>query len=503
MSIFYKKSVKVRFAPSPTGFLHIGGLRTALYNYFFAKKNKGKFILRIEDTDRKRLVKGGVENIIKTLREVGIKYDEGPDIGGKNGPYAQSERLPIYKKYLEDLLLKGKAYYCFCEQETLVKEREEQQKSGETSRYSGTCLKLSKADVKKNIADGKSFVARLKVPEQGSTAFEDLVYGKIEFKNKEIDHQVLLKSDGFPTYHLANVIDDHLMGITHVIRGEEWLPSTPKHILIYKALGWLAPEFAHLPLLLNPDKSKLSKRQGDVAVEDYLQKGYLPEALLNFVALLGWNPRGDQEIYSLEELIKYFDIKSVNKSGAVFNSEKLYWLNGEYIRKMPIKELKEKVLPYLLESGLLKKQGREYVNADTEEAMDVKFLEKIVEVEQSRLKRLDEFPQNTFYFFKKELDYGVEDLVWKKSNKHQTRYNLKLLLSYLEKTSDSKFNNLKMLETDVRAFIEKEKLDNGSVLWPMRMSLSGLRMSPSPFELAFVLGKEKTCMRIQTAISKL
>ncbi|MBU1179649.1 glutamate--tRNA ligase, partial [Patescibacteria group bacterium] len=401
-----------------------------------------------------------------------------------------------------ELIKNGHAYYCFCASAELEKEREAQKKKKLPTKYSGKCSKLKKSEVNKKLKAGEPFVVRLKVPEKGRTGFSDIVYGKVEVENALIDHQVLLKSDGYPTYHLANVVDDHLMKITHVIRGEEWLPSTPKHILLYKALGWELPEFAHLPLLLNPDKSKLSKRQGDVAVEDYLTKGYLPEALINFVALLGWNPTADREIYTLDELIKYFDLKSVNKGGAILNKEKLYWVNGEYIKKKPVKELAKLCTPYLIETKLIEEANKKFKIIETGEEINKDWLEKIVALEQERMKRLDEIPQLTEFFFKESLDYGAEELIWKKSNRKETKENLERLLTFLRTLSEKDFIQEK-LEKKIKKWIEDNNLKTGEVLWPMRVALSGLRASPSPFEIAEILGKKKATERIQTAIKKL
>ncbi len=328
------ETVRVRFAPSPTGYLHIGGLRTALYNYLFAKNNNGKFILRIEDTDRNRYVEGAVENLISTLNWIGLKYDEGPDAKGEFGPYMQSQRLDIYKKYANDLLENGKAYCCFCTPERLQELREEQQRQKlPQAKYDKHCLNLTKDEIKEKLESGIPHVIRLNVPADQKVTFDDVIRERVEFDTSNIDDQVLIKSDGFPTYHLANVVDDHLMKITHVIRGEEWLSSTPKHILLYDFFEWEKPVFAHLPLLLNPDRSKLSKRQGDVAVEDYQSKGYLKETLINFVALLGWNAGDDKEFYYLDELVEKFSLERVNKAGAVFDLQKLNWLNAEHLRK--------------------------------------------------------------------------------------------------------------------------------------------------------------------------
>ncbi len=496
------KRVRVRFAPSPTGFLHIGGLRTALYNYLFAKRNKGDFILRIEDTDRERLVLGGVENIINTLKRCGLEYDEGPEKGGKHGPYIQSERLPIYKKYVEELLEKGAAYYCFCTAEELAREREEQKQSELPTKYSGKCAGLIKSEVARRLLEKMPRVVRLKVPEKGTTVFNDLVYGKIEVENKNIDHQVLLKSDGYPTYHLANIVDDHLMQISHVIRGEEWLPSTPKHVLLYQAFGWESPQFAHLPLLLNPDRSKLSKRQGDVAVEDFLAKGYLPEAIINFVALLGWNPKGDQEIYELDDLIKYFDLTGINKSGAILNQEKLYWINGEYIRQKSLRELTDLCLTYFVEANLVKEEFGKFLIIATGEIVERSYLEAAVALERERLKRLDEIPQLAAFLFVETLDYPAGDLVWKKSNAEAAKNNLAFLLEHLM-ALDKKYFFKDKLEKNIKKWLEEKGLATGDVLWPMRVALSGLRASPSPFDIAEVLGKEKTIKRITDAIKKL
>jgi len=314
-------AVRVRFAPSPTGYLHVGGLRTALFNFLFARHSGGKFILRIEDTDRARYVEGAVDNLINTLRWAGLDYDEGPSAGGELGPYVQSERLEIYDEHVRILLESGAAYRCFCSPERLETMRKEQEKKKLQPKYDRTCLRLSPKEIEDNLTANKPFVVRMKVPDDATIRFSDIVRGEVEFSTERVDDQVLLKSDGYPTYHLANVVDDHLMKISHVIRGEEWLPSTPKHVLLYEAFGWEMPVFAHLPLLLNPDRSKLSKRQGDVAVEDYRDKGYLKEALVNFVALLGWNPGDAREIFSLKELEKEFSLDKVNKSGAVFNVE--------------------------------------------------------------------------------------------------------------------------------------------------------------------------------------
>jgi glutamyl-tRNA synthetase len=325
-------SVRTRYAPSPTGFLHVGGLRTALYNYLFARKHSGTYLLRIEDTDQSRKVEGAIENLIDIFDWLGVHFDEGPHVGGAFGPYVQSERLNFYRDYLQLLVAAGHAYPCFCTSDRLDQMRKEQNANGRVPMYDRRCRNLPKSEVERRIAAGEPHVWRMAVPDEQTVIVSDIIRGNVSFETSTIDDQVLLKSDGFPTYHLANVVDDHMMDISHVIRGEEWLPSTPKHVLLYEFLGWNLPIFAHLPLLLNADRSKMSKRSGDVAVEEYRNKGFLPDSLINFVALLGWHPSDDREIFSLEDLVSEFELERVNKAGAVFDLTKLRWMNAEYIK---------------------------------------------------------------------------------------------------------------------------------------------------------------------------
>ncbi|MCX6785598.1 MAG: glutamate--tRNA ligase [Candidatus Komeilibacteria bacterium] len=478
------QKIKTRFAPSPTGYLHIGGLRTALYNYLYAKQNKGRFVLRIEDTDQKREVKGAAEALMATLQKMGLNWDEGPKQGfiakiadkGQNGPYFQSKRLKIYQNHAQKLVLAGQAYYCTCSPERLEKLKQEQEARKEAPRYDGCCRE-------KNLKSkaNENFVIRLKVPENKEVVFNDLIRGEIKFKTAEIDDQVLIKSDGFPTYHLANVVDDHLMGITHVIRGEEWLPSTPKHILLYEAFGWPLPQFSHLPLLLNADKSKLSKRQGDVAVEDYLAKGYLPQAIINYVALLGWHPSDNKEIFSLPELVKAFDLNKTQKAGAIFDIEKLNWFNAYYIKQLSEKELLNKCrefLPNNVEQGLLL---------------------KILKVEKERLNNLSEIGEKVKMFLELPA-YNPKILIFKKSNKETTVKGLELALEILQKEND--WQKEKMSQALAKA-VGDNNLTNGDVFWPVRVAVSGLEKSPAPEEIMWVLGKEKSLKRIQNAIEKL
>lgn len=348
-------SVRVRFAPSPTGYLHIGSLRTALYNYLFAKHHGGVCILRIEDTDRTRFVEGAIEEQIESLRWAGVVFDEGPHVGGNHGPYIQSERFPLYREYGMKLVASGHAYYAFDTAEELDAMRQRQQNAGIAPKYDRATMRnqytVGESETQRLLAEQAPHVIRLKVPLTAEIRFHDEVRGDVVMHGREIDDQILLKSDGFPTYHLANVVDDHLMEITHVIRAEEWLPSTPKHVLLYEAFGWQAPVFAHLPLLLNPDRSKMSKRHGDVMVHDFRGKGYFPDALVNFVAFCGWNPGTEQEMFTLEELCSAFTLERVAKAGAVFDYKKLDWMNGEYLRKKDVAELTTTLLPALLERG--------------------------------------------------------------------------------------------------------------------------------------------------------
>lgn len=473
------ETVRVRFAPSPTGYLHVGGLRTALYNYLFAKKHGGTFVLRIEDTDRNRLVEDAISKLLETLK-IFFKWDD--------GPYIQSERLEIYKKYAEELVEKGKAYPCFCSAERLETVRKEQEARKEPTRYDGRCRELSKKEVDEKLASNAPHVVRLRVEGMGEIVFDDVVRGKVSFSRKTIDDQVLMKSDGFPTYHLANVVDDHLMDITHVIRGEEWLPSTPKHILLYEAFGWEIPHFAHLPLLLNPDRSKLSKRQGDVAVEDYLAKGYVPEALLNFVALLGWNPGEGktQEIFSLDELVEAFDLAHVHKGGAIFDVKKLDWLNAQYIKKLSLDDLVAKA-----EAFLEKKLWFESV---APERKTPEFLQKAFLIEQDRLQKLSDVGDAVkFFFIEPTVDPAL--LPWKKNTPEETTSALKIMRETLESISENSWT---------KEFLEKLLLETagekkGDFLWPLRVALSGEKQSPPPFEIAWVIGKAATLTRIDTA----
>lgn len=484
-------SVRTRIAPSPTGFMHIGTLRTALYNYMLARQKGGEFLIRIEDTDRERLVEGAVENLLRTFQAIGIEHDEGPvfdDNGilmdkGEKGPYVQSERLAIYKQFVHQLVEEGKAYPCFCTKERLEAMREEQRLTKQTPKYDRTCALLDSSVAKERLLAGETHVIRMRIPE-GSTTFTDEIRGDITFSHSEIDDQVILKSDGFPTYHLAVVVDDHLMEITHVIRGEEWISSTPKHIILYEMFGWQAPKFAHVPLLLNPDKTKLSKRQGDVAVEDYLKRGYVPKALINFIATLGFNPKSDQELYELEELTALFELSKVNSSGAVLNMEKLDWMNNHYIRQMTEEELVNVTQPF--------------VQAN----LDAPLLRRAMMIERARISRLEEF-QAVLLPYMEEPHYDPSVLIWKKSDANGAMKELNGVKAIIESMEKSQFETIESLESTIKAYITENALQNGDVLWPLRVALSGKEKSASPFELLYVLQKEASLARIEHALKLL
>lgn len=481
------KEVRVRYAPSPTGYIHIGNLRTALYNYLFARHTGGKFILRIEDTDQARKVEGAVENLIETLKWAGLDYDEGPEKGGDYGPYYQSERLDIYKTHIDVLLQKKKAYYCFCTADRLTALREEQQKQKlNQTKYDKHCLNLTDEEVSANISKGMPYVVRLNVDSEAIIKFKDVVRGDVEFSGEVVDDQVLIKSDNYPTYHLANVVDDHLMNVTHVIRGEEWLPSTPKHVLLYEAFGWQVPVFAHLPLLLNPDRSKLSKRQGDVAVEDYRKKGFLNEALINFIALLGWTAGDDREFYDLKELIEFFTIERVNKSGAVFDIEKLNWLNAEHLRRKS-----DEVLVKMLRDGLKNSKYSENEYADD-------YLIKVIHAMKERVSFVHEFYEKGNYFFEEPAAY--EESAVKKRWKEESPAILK---KFAEKIGAYENPSKEDFETVLHETATEMNVGNGNVIHPLRLATSGVSGGPGIFEILYIIGKEKTLNRINKIIDKL
>lgn len=467
--------VRVRFAPSPTGFVHIGSLRTALFNYLFARHHNGKNILRIEDTDQTRKVEGAVDNLIKNLGLLGIEFDEGPVQGGDSGPYYQSERLSFYKKYCDELITKGAAYYAFDTPEELDEMRKLQQLEGRQTMYDRRARDLSEDEVNENLKSGKPFVIRLRVPLNDEIRFDDLIKGTIKIDTNNIDDQILLKSDGFPTYHLANVVDDHLMNITHIIRGEEWVTSVPKHILIYRALGWEVPKMAHVPLILNRDKSKLSKRQGDVAVEDYLSKGYLKEALINFIALLGWNPGEgeEEEFFDMNELIKRFTLEKVQASGAVFNIDKLNWMNNSYIKNYDLDKLTGLSIPYFKDTGI--------------EITDTEKITKILGAIRVYLNKLDEIPEQIKIFTRDEIILENETL----KEMLETESSRKVFSALTEKFAALNEINPAVYKSTL-AEVQSDTGIKGKLLFkPLRIALTGSENGPELPAVAEILGKEK------------
>ena len=478
--------VRVRFAPSPTGYLHVGGLRTALYNYLFAKHHDGKFVLRIEDTDQARRVEGAVENLIATLDWAGIRFDEGPGRDGGYGPYVQSERLEIYRQHAVELIKKGLAYRCFCTPERLEEVRQRQNAAKLSTSYDRHCRDLSADEVERRLGAGERNVIRMKVPLEGVLTFEDIIRGTVSIAYEVIDDQVIIKSDGFPTYHLAVVVDDHLMAISHVIRGEEWLPSTPKHILLYRFFGWELPKFAHLPLLLNPDKSKLSKRQGDVAVEDYRSKGYFKEAIVNFVAFLGWNPGDEREIFSLEELVKEFSLERVGKSGAVFNVEKLNWLNFEYLKRMTESDV----------LGLLKAHLAQTPFAG--QLFSDHYLLSVIQAMRERATFIKDLVEKCPYFFERPTEYD-QDVV-KKRWKPESGSQMKTLL---EEFAQLQNPGKEQFESALHKTAESLQIKNSELIHPLRLAVSGVGAGPGLYDILAIIGKEETTQRINAAIEKL
>jgi glutamyl-tRNA synthetase len=473
--------VRVRYAPSPTGYLHIGGLRTALYNYLFARHHRGKFILRVEDTDRTRLVEGAVEDFIHMLQWAGIEIDEGPGKEGPFGPYYQSQRLDIYKKHAEQLLNEGKAYKCFCSSDRLDQMRKFQEKSKLPPKYDRTCLRLSPEEIQKNLNANQPFTIRMKVPDDTTIHFTDLIRGDVEFASTNVDDQVLVKSDGYPTYHLANVVDDHLMKISHVIRGEEWVSSTPKHILLYQYFGWEPPQFAHLPLLLNADRSKMSKRQGDVEARAYPPKGYLQEAVVNFIALLGWNPGDEREIFTMEQLVKEFSIERIHKAGAIFNLEKLNWLNTQHIRLKSNEEIYGVLKPDLEKLGYSDFPKQYVMNA--------------IGLMKERINFIHELLTFSVYFFKDPESYDPEGV--KKRWTPNAKSLLAELASRLEK---SEAFDHETIEKIFRMYSEEIGIKASELIHPTRLAISGMTIGPGLFDLMEAMGKETIVRRMHRAV---
>lgn len=479
-------NIRTRFAPSPTGYMHIGNLRTALYAYLIARSQNGKFILRIEDTDQERLVEGSVEMIYRTLQLVGLEHDEGPDIGGPFGPYIQSQRRDIYKEWAEKLIAAGGAYRCFCSKEKLESMRKEAEGKGEAFKYQDPCRELDPAEAHERASTGEPYVVRQKVPRRGTTTFEDLVYGSVTVDNDTLEDGVLLKSDRLPTYNFANVVDDHLMQISHVVRGSEYLSSAPKYNLIYQALGWEIPAYIHLPLIMKAAGKKLSKREGDASFEDFYNKGYLKEAIINYIALLGWNPKDDREIFSLEELKAIFSVSGLSKSPAIFDPEKLNWMNGEYVRRMDAASFFRAAEPYL-------RQAIKRLDID---------LRKVAALVQQRTVVLSDIPGRVD-FLDKLPDYDKSLFVNKKAKTdlaNSLEY-LKLCQEELEKIDAW---NHEAIKNALFGVIEGKGIKANTFLTPLRITLSGREVTPGgATELAEILGKKETMERIKTGIAKL
>ena len=481
-------TIRTRFAPSPTGYMHIGNLRTALYAYLVAKKDpNGVFILRIEDTDQGRLVEGATDIIYDTLSACGLNHDEGPDVGGDYGSYVQSERVKsgLYLKYAKELIQKGGAHYCFCDEEMINAQRELQEARGESFKFDDPCKNLSIEECEKRIENGEPYVIRQTIPTTGTTSFDDEVFGKITVENDTLDEQILMKSDGFPTYNFANVIDDHLMGITDVVRGMEYLSSSPKYNLIYEAFGWDIPRYIHCPPVMKDEHSKLSKRNGDASFQDLVAKGYLPEAILNYIALLGWSPSEDREIYTLEELVQAFDVKHIGTSGAIFDPEKLKWMNGMWLRGMDLDSYYELVKPY--------------IDQAVKGNFDKKAIAKVV---QQRADTLVEIPPmldffDTFPTYDNEL-YTNKKM---KTNPEVALTSLKECRTALSNQEDW---SEEALHTTLLELPKKLEVKNGIILFPLRLAITGKQFTPGgAVEIAAILGKEETLRRLDSSIAQL
>ena len=504
MSNSDNKRVRVRIAPSPTGDPHVGTAYIGLFNYAFAKHNGGDFILRIEDTDRTRFLGDSEQQIFDAMKWLGLNYDEGPDVGGEAGPYRQSERFSIYKDYAEQLVEKGEAYYCFCTAERLQKLRERQVAMKQAPGYDGHCRNLSKEEVEAKLAAGEPYVIRLKMPYEGETVVNDGLRGEIRFENSKIDDQVLLKSDGFPTYHLANIVDDHLMGITHVIRAEEWISSTPKHIQLYKAFGWDEPKWYHMPLLRNADKTKISKRKNPVSLNYYKEEGYLKEGLLNFLALMGWSFGENKEIFTIDEMIQNFSFDKISLGGPVFDLVKLGWVNNHHMRLKDLDELTKLAIPYFAQAGYYENE-----NLSDEEFSKLK---RIVEITREGSQTLKELPVNASIYFEDEFELPViEEGMNKKERKSiekltsslETETGKKSIQMFIEKINKL---NEKISEDEAKQILHElqDEIGEGpaAVLMPLRAVITGKARGADLYTVIAVIGKERTLARINNILNK-
>jgi glutamyl-tRNA synthetase len=482
--------VRVRFAPSPTGFPHVGNIRTALFNWLFARHYGGKFIVRIEDTDVTRRVKGAVRAILDSLRWLGLDWDEGPEVGGKYAPYIQSERLELYREAAERLVAQGDAYYCYCSQERLEAMRTEQTKRKQPPGYDRHCRDLTHEERAKKEAEGITPVIRFKTPLEGQTSFNDLIRGEVVFDNTTIDDFVLLKSDGYPTYHLANVVDDHLMAISHVLRAEEWLSSTPRHLLLYRALGFAPPQFAHLPMILGTDRAKLSKRHGAVSITEYRDQGYLPEAMVNFLALLGWSLDDKTELIPREELIENFSLERISRTAAIFNRDKLSWMNGVYIRNLSAEEFFEAVQPYLMTDEAA---GKALIS-------DEEYVRAVLPLVQERARTLAEVTDLTQFFFVDELDYDSSLLLGEKMSRQSAVGALTAAQQRLRQLATFDASSL---EGVLRPLAAELGLKTSQFFGMLRVAVTGRTAAPPLFQTMAVLGRERCLRRIEAALQRL
>lgn len=480
--------LRVRFAPSPTGYLHIGGARTALFNYLFARHNGGKFVLRIEDTDTERTIHDSAEKIMEAFRWLGLKWDEGPLVGGPADPYYQSQRKDLYKKYAEMLVSKGYAYKCFCTPEEIEEERRKARENKVNYRYSGRCRNLTPEEIEKFEREGRKYAIRFKTPESGVTVVHDLIHGEVPFKNEEISDFIIMKSDGLPTYNFACVIDDWLMGITHVIRADEHLSNTPKQMLMYRALSAPMPKFAHVPMILAPDRTKLSKRHGAQTVEEFRDKGYLPEAIINYLGLLGWTPEdATKEIMTLEEMVKEFDLSRISSSPAIYDVQKLTWMNGYYIRNMDPSQLVTRFIPFAAARGF---------GTIDELSRKKEWLKKVVSSLQERAKTLEEMAVMSWYFFLEPREYEEKGV-----RKFFARPGVSdLLQKGVKELSDISDWSAETCEKVVRDLIERENVKSGDLIHPIRLALTGQTTGPGLFEIMDILGKDQTLTRLNKAI---
>ena len=478
--------VRTRFAPSPTGYMHVGNLRTALYAYLLTKSKGGKFILRIEDTDQERYVEGAVDIIYNTLKQTGLLWDEGPDVGGPVGPYIQSERMGMFKEYALKLIESGHAYYCFCDKDRLEEVKTLQKASGMITKYDGHCRNLSKEEIEEKLASGVPYVIRQKIPQEGTTTFHDLIFGDITVENSTLDDQILIKADGMPTYNFANVVDDHTMGITHVIRGNEYLSSTPKYNLLYEAFGWEIPTYIHCSPVMKNSTEKLSKRNGDASFQDLIAKGYIKDAVLNYIALLGWSPKGDREIFTLDEMVKEFDVSGISKSPAIFDIIKLNYINSEYIKAMSLDQFHEIALPWIRQS---------VKNPE----VDTKFIASVL---QNRTEVLNQIPEQ-IDFIDELPEYDIEMYTHKKmkTDAQTSLEALKAILPVLENIEEFTFDNI---HTALFELIAKLEVKNGFLLWPLRVATSGKQFTPGGgVEICAILGKDESVRRIKRGIELL